>query len=358
MNTKTIAGEAPRETWKRSEFVRWAKRSPIQAIVTALAFFLLHYLLAPAYKWLVTDAQLSGTERSACTGTGACWVFIKMRFLQFMFGFYPYAELWRPILTLGIWVSSIFTVFKVRKKGLWAICLIVLVPLVSWAVLEGSWLGLQHVDTAQWGGLFLTLLIAITGITLSLPLGIVLALGRRSELPVIRWLSIAFIELWRGVPLIAVLFMASVMLPLFLPPGMEIDKLFRCLIGVTLFSSAYMAEVVRGGLQAIPRSQYEAAIALNLSRPQMMSLVVIPQALRKVIPGIVNTFIGLFKDSSLVLIIGMFDLLGMVQAASTDPQWLGTAMEGYLFAGFVFWLFSFAMSRYSLTIEHRLRESS
>jgi general L-amino acid transport system permease protein len=168
---------------------------------------------------------------------------------------------------------------------------------------------------------------------------------------------VSFIELWRGVPLISVLFMASVMLPFFLPPGVEFDKLLRCLVGLVFFTSAYMAEVVRAGLQAVPRGQYEAAAALGLGYWRCMGLVILPQALRQVIPAIVNTFISLFKDTSLVLIIGMFDLLGMVQAASTDPEWMGYVMEGYVFAGLVFWLFCFSMSRTSLCLEKRLEKA-
>jgi general L-amino acid transport system permease protein len=210
------------------------------------------------------------------------------------------------------------------------------------------------IETRLWGGLFLTLVIAGVGIAVSLPLGIVLALGRRSDMPVVQWLSIGFIELMRAVPLITILFMASVMLPLFLPEGMNFNKLLRALVGVSLLSAAYMAEVIRGGLQAIPKGQYEAAQALGLSYWKMMGLIVLPQALRIVIPGIVNTFIGLFKDTTLVLIIGLFDLLGIVQAALTDADWLGFSLEGYVFAGFGFWIFCFAMSRYSMHLERRL----
>ncbi|HEX9880466.1 MAG TPA: amino acid ABC transporter permease, partial [Candidatus Binatia bacterium] len=197
--------------------------------------------------------------------------------------------------------------------------------------------------------------VAGVGIVASFPLGIVLALGRRSELPVIRALATAFIEFVRGVPLITILFMASVMLPMFLPAGVNFDKLLRALVGVTLFAAAYMAEVVRGGLQAIPGGQYEAAASLGLGYWKSMVLVVLPQALRVVIPGIVNTFIGLFKDTTLVLIVGLFDLLGIVQAATTDPNWLGYTKEGYVFAGFVFWIFCFGMSRYSVHLEGRFR---
>jgi general L-amino acid transport system permease protein len=216
--------------------------------------------------------------------------------------------------------------------------------------------GLAPVRTSQWGGLMVTLVVAVTGIVASLPIGILLALGRRSNMPIVRLCSIIFIEMWRGVPLITVLFMASVMLPLFLPEGMTFDKLLRVLIGVTLFASAYMAEVVRGGLQAIPRGQYEAASALGLSYWQSMVLIILPQALKIVIPGIVNTFIGLFKDTTLVSIVGIFDLLGIIHSSFADPRWASpqTAPTGYFFAALVFWIFCFGMSRYSIFMENRL----
>ncbi|MCT8973118.1 amino acid ABC transporter permease [Microbaculum marinisediminis] len=216
--------------------------------------------------------------------------------------------------------------------------------------------GLAVVETEVWGGLLVTLVIAITGIVASLPLGIAFALGRRSKLPIIRLVSIIFIEFWRGVPLITVLFMSSVMLPLFLPEGVTFDKLLRALIGVALFAAAYMAEVVRGGLQAIPKGQYEGAQALGLGYWKMMGLIVLPQALKLVIPGIVNTFIGLFKDTTLVLIIGLFDLLGQVQSSYTDPTWSTPTQShtGYMFAALVFWVFCFSMSRYSIYMEKRL----
>ncbi len=216
--------------------------------------------------------------------------------------------------------------------------------------------GLEPVETSLWGGLLVTLVVAIVGIVASLPLGILLALGRRSRLPVVRICSVGFIEFVRGVPLITVLFMASVMLPLFLPPGVNFDKLLRALIGVALFSAAYMAEVVRGGLQAIPKGQYEAAMAMGLGYPAMMRLVILPQALKIVIPGIVNSFISLFKDTSLVLIIGIFDLLGIVQLGFADSNWAApnTPATGYAFAALLYWVFCFSMSRYSIFMERRL----
>ncbi len=216
--------------------------------------------------------------------------------------------------------------------------------------------GLTPVSTSVWGGLLVTLVIAITGIVASLPLGILLALGRRSQLPVVRMFSVIFIEFWRGVPLITVLFMSSVVLPLFLPEGVTFDKLLRALIGVALFSAAYMAEVVRGGVQALPKGQYEGAMALGLSYWQMMRMIILPQALKLVIPGIVNSFIALFKDTTLVLIIGLFDFLGMIQSSYSDSKWASPvqSLTGYLFAAMVFWLFCFAMSRYSIFMERRL----
>jgi general L-amino acid transport system permease protein len=229
-------------------------------------------------------------------------------------------------------------------------------PVLAVVLLSGGVLGLSHIPTDLWGGLLVTLVISSTGIAAAFPIGIVLALGRRSAMPIVRWLSIGFIEVIRGVPLITVLFMASVMLPLFLPERWTVDKLVRALIMVALFSAAYLAEVIRGGLQAIPRGQFEAADALGLTWAQKMGLVVLPQALKLVIPGMVGTFIGLFKDTSLVLIIGIFDLLGIAHAASAAPAWLSpsTPMTAYVVVGFIFWLFCFGMSRYSQMLERRL----
>jgi general L-amino acid transport system permease protein len=216
--------------------------------------------------------------------------------------------------------------------------------------------GLEPIDTLDWGGLLLTLLIAITGIVASLPFGVLLALGRRSDMPVARVLCTMFIEFWRGIPLITVLFAASVLIPLFLPSGADVDKLLRAVIGIILFSSAYMAEVIRGGLQAIPRGQYESASAVGLSYSQSMRFIVLPQALTHVLPGIVNTFIGLFKDTTLVSIIGIFEVMGIFRAASQDANW-GSHVQhstSYLVAAIVFFVFCFGMSRYSIYIENKL----
>ena len=244
---------------------------------------------------------------------------------------------------------------RFNYKAMLAAMMLAVFPIVCLYLFAGDALGLEAGETARGGGMFLTVVIALTGIVASLPLGVVLALGRRSNMPVVKSVCVVFIELWRGVPLITVLFMASVMFPLFMPEGVNFDKLLRALFGVMFFASAYMAEVVRGGLQAIPKGQYEAADALGLSYWKSMGLVILPQALKVVIPGIVNTFIGLFKDTTLVLIIGLFDFLGMAQAVSTNPDWLGFYVEGYIFVAFGFWVFCFGMSRYSIYLENKLQ---
>ena len=235
-----------------------------------------------------------------------------------------------------------------------ALFALLIFPVIAYVLLHGGYFDLPRVSTHRWGGLMLTLLLASVGMIGALPIGIVLALGRRSNMPIVKTFCVIFIEFWRGVPLITILFMASVMLPLFLPEGMNFEKLARALIGITLWQSAYMAEVIRGGLQAIPRGQYEAASALGLGYWKKMGLIILPQALKLVIPGIVNTFISLFKDTTLVLIIGLFDILGTVQSTVTDPAWQNVAVEGYVFVAFCFWVFCFGISRYSQNLERKL----
>jgi len=330
--------------------------SPLNTALTLGAFYLLYAALPPLIGWAVIDAHWVGETRRDCAGDGACWVFVSARFDQFIYGFYPDAQRWRVDVAFAILIAAAAPLFisRARGKGWLGLGLIVVYPWVALVLFAGGVGGLAAVETEKWGGLMLTLIVAGVGIVASLPLGVVLALGRQSSMPVIRALSVAFIELWRGVPLITVLFMSAVMLPLFLPDGVSMDKLLRALIGVSLFAGAYMAEVVRGGLQAVPRGQIEAAAALGLGYWRTMLWVVLPQALRIVIPGIVNVFVALFKDTTLVLIIGLFDFLGIIKAALTDPQWLGYAVEGYVFAAVVFWAFCFSMSRYSARLERRL----
>ncbi|MGM0914905.1 MAG: amino acid ABC transporter permease [Pseudomonadota bacterium] len=330
--------------------------TPLNGAVTVATAALLAWLLWPALQWSVLQADWLGSSREACSGEGACWVFISARFESIVYGFYPAAERWRVdlvFLLLAVLVAWL-TIPRLPGKRWVGLFALVGFPVVAFFLLVGGSFGLEFVPTRNWGGVMLTLTIATVGIVGSLPIGVVLALGRRSKMPLVRGFCVVFIEFWRGVPLITVLFMASVMLPLFVPTQVEFDKLLRALVGIMLFWSAYMAEVVRGGLQAIPRGQEEAAKALGMGYWQRMALIVLPQALKLVIPGIVNTFIALFKDTSLVLIIGLFDLLAIIRAGLTDSEWLGFATEGYVFAALVFWVFCFSMSRYSQHIERRL----
>lgn len=325
-------------------------------LLTLLAAYLVWLIVPPVLSWALLDANWSGSTRADCSGEGACWVFVRERFGQFMYGFFPEGLRWRVNLTVLLAVAGAAPLFiqRMPRKAVYAAGFLLLYPLLAFWLLHGGFFALEEVPTSRWGGLMLTLVIAAVGIAGALPLGILLALGRRSDLPAIRVLCVTFIEFWRGVPLITVLFMSSVMLPLFLPEGLSFDKLVRALIGVILFQSAYIAEVVRGGLQAIPKGQYEAAAAMGLGYWRMMGLVILPQALKLVIPGIVNTFIALFKDTSLVIIIGLFDLLNSIKQATADPAWIGMATEGYVFAALLFWMFCFGMSRYSMRLERRL----
>jgi amine acid ABC transporter, permease protein, 3-TM region, His/Glu/Gln/Arg/opine family len=266
--------------------------------------------------WAIISANWGpGTSRAACTKSGACWTMIRARFGLLMYGFYPLDQRWRVDVTflLQFAAMAVLLIEKIPYKKQSAIFLFVIYPVIAFILLYGGF-GLPVVETSQWGGLMLTLVLSTTGIVASLPIGILLALGRRSALPVMRLLCISFIEFVRGVPLISVLFMASVVFPLFLPEGMNFDKLLRALVGITLFSAAYIAEVIRGGLQAIPKGQYEGAMSLGLNYWKMNTFIILPQALRISIPGIVNSFIGLFMDTTLVLIVGQIELLGMAQS--------------------------------------------
>ncbi|KXF77717.1 amino acid ABC transporter permease [Paramesorhizobium deserti] len=343
--------------------------TPVDAALSALAILFLAWFLPPAINWLFVNAVWTGPDRTVCSTvaqggiqpdgwSGACWAFVNAKFQQFLYGRYPFGERWRVDLTAVLFVALLVPLLipRVPHKRLNALLFFVAFPVVAFFLLVGGSFNLSFVETPLWGGLLVTLVLSFVGIAVSLPLGILLALGRRSNLPVIRLLSIIFIETIRGVPLVTVLFMASVMLPLFLPPGVTFDKLLRALIGVALFETAYLAEVIRGGLQAIPKGQFEGADSLGLSYWQKMRLIILPQALKLVIPGIVNSFISLFKDTSLVYIIGMFDLLGIVRQNFSDATWASpqTPATGLIFAGFVFWIFCFSMSRYSIFMENRL----
>ncbi|MFT6876736.1 MAG: general L-amino acid transport system permease protein [Granulosicoccus sp.] len=343
----------PIEWLRRTLFSNWW-----QSILTLVLLWVVSQIVPPMVKWAVLEAVWYGTGDDCRAGSGACWAFVGARWNQFIYGFYPEASRWRVDLVFLLLVLSIGAVFLPRTKHkVWLISgIAVVLPIVAFFLLFGGVFGLETVPTSLWGGLMLTLVVAITGMAGSLPLGILLALGRRSKMPAIRIFCVTFIELFRAVPLITILFMASVMLPLFLPSGVSLDKLLRALLGVAIFNAALMAEVVRGGLQAIPKGQYEAATAAGMGYWKMMIFIILPQALRLVIPGLINTYVAIIKDTTLVLIIGLFDLLGIVQAGISDSNWLSANVTrtGYVFAGLGFWIMCFGLSRYSMYLERRL----
>jgi general L-amino acid transport system permease protein len=320
-------------------------------VLTALLAVIVLFLAWRFVDWAFIEAVWQPDARACRAAQGACWGFIVDKHRFILFGTYPYEEHWRPalatLLLISLWVFSSIRIFWKWWLGATWILGLTVIGILMW----GGVFGLPYVENERWGGLILTLLLTTFGLAFAFPLSILLALGRRSSLPVIRALCVAYIELIRGVPLISLLFMASVMLPLFLPAGVSVDKLLRAQIALILFAAAYLAEVVRGGLQAIPGHQYEAAAALGLGYWRQMFYIILPQALRIAVPPLVNTFIGFFKDTSLVLIIGLFDLLSTIKVSLNDPAWTGFGVEAYLFAAAVYFVFCFAMSRYSRRLE-------
>lgn len=334
--------------------------TPLSGLASIIIGALLAWVAWTIIDWAIVRAVWSAPDRTLCNveGAGACWPFIGDKVMQWIYGFYPATERWRVNIVYFLGAVSLagLLIPSIPYKGWNALFFFGIYPVITFFLLLGGWFGLERVETSQWGGLLVTLVLAVTAIVASMPLGILLALGRRSEMPVVSLLSTIFIETVRGVPLVLVLFMAANMFPLFMPPGVNPDKLLKAVVGTALFASAYMAEIVRGGLQAIPKGQYEASRALGLPYWKMMGLIVMPQALKIVIPGIVNNFIGLFKDTSLVTVVGIFDLLGIVQSGFNDPKWASaqTGNTGYFALALIYWVFCFGMSRYSMYIERRL----
>ena len=352
--SRAVDGTTPRrvQEWLRDRlFPSWPSS------VATLAILYLAWKTIPSFvDWALFHAIWSPQNAGLCRqvmGHGACWAFVADKFRFFLFGTYPYDQQWRPALVIAILVglyalSAFQTLRRSRLVPFWLAGLSAIGVLMC-----GGLFGLIYVENERWGGLTLTLLLSTLGIAFAFPLSIFLALGRRSEMTLVRWLTIAYIELIRGVPLISVLFMASVMFPLFLPVGVSIDKLLRAQLAMILFAAAYLAEVVRGGLQAIPRQQDEAAQALGFNYWQRMGFVILPQALRISIPPLVNTVIGFFKDTSLVVIIGLFDFLTAIKISLTEPTWSGFGIEAYLFAALGYFFFCFPMSLYSQALERR-----
>jgi len=340
--------------------IHWVKvnlfGSATNTALTLLTVYLIYSIVPMLSEWMFIDAAFEGESRKDCRAVsqGACWAFIGNRLPLFIYGFYPEAERWRVDLSFVLMCLALVPVLydgtPQRGKALIYSCLF---PLIAAFFLVGG-IGLERVPTDQFGGLMLNIIIGVTGIAFSLPIGIVLALGRQSHLPIVRILCISFIEFIRGVPLITLFFVAAVMLSYFVPPGTNFDLLVRILIMGTLFASGYMAEVIRGGLQAIPSGQYEAADAMGLTYWQSMRKVILPQALKISIPGIVNTFIGLYKDTTLVIVIGRLDILGIGNSSLADSKWQGLSTEVYVFVAIFFFISCFSMSRYSLWLEKKL----
>jgi general L-amino acid transport system permease protein len=342
--------------------------TPTNIALTIVVTLLLLWIIPELVKFLIIDAVWTGDSRDACREVvqhrtiGACWPFVYDRWAYFVYGSYPIPERWRVdvffiILAIGVvWLLWL----EAPRRDLGSVYFFVVVPISSFILLNG-WkaIGLLPVDTVLWGGILVSIVLASVGIVVSLPLGILLALGRRSRMPAVKLFSVIFIEFVRGVPLVTVLFMASVMLPLFVPEQFAPDKLIRALVGIALFASAYMAEVVRAGLQAIPKGQFEGAMAVGLGYWQMMRLIVLPQALKITIPNIVNTYIGLFKDTTLVFIVGLFDFLHTIEVSRIDPKWATpvTSTTGYAIAAMFYLAFCYAMSRYARATEARLAKA-
>ena len=352
MNVKPLAEKVSLLRWLRTRlFADW-----FSSVVTLAILYLAWRVLPPFVDWAVLNAVWSPANPRVCReamGHGACWAFVADKYRFILFGTYPAEAHWRPALTIVL-VLGLHVVTALRIAGGYRLVVLWLtaVGAAAW-LMWGGVMGLGYVENERWGGLTLTLLLSTCGLAFAFPLALVLALARQSELPIVRWLAIAYIELIRGVPLVSVLFMASVMLPLFLPAGVSIDKLLRAQLAMILFAAAYLAEAVRGGLQAIPRQQDEAARALGLNYWQRTRFVILPQALRVAIPPLVNTFIGFFKDTSLVVIIGLFDFLTTIKVALGEPAWAGFGVEAYLFAAAGYFLFCYPMSRYSQTLEQQ-----
>ncbi|MCZ6842923.1 MAG: amino acid ABC transporter permease [SAR324 cluster bacterium] len=334
---------------KKNLFNNW-----YNAILTLLSLCLIYFAGSGLLSWGVQLARFAGSDPQACQGIeGACWPVIKDNWAFFMVGIYPFELRWRPLAALllvaGLTLLAVSPQVR-RMRGYhlaWFAA-----PLAVFFIIKGSEsLGLQPVETRLWGGLMLTIILSVVGIVVAFPAGLALALGRQSKMPLIRLLSICYIELIRGVPLITVLFMSSIMLPLFFPEGFNLDKVLRAQVGIILFAAAYQAEVVRGGLQGVEKGQAEAAAALGLGYWQTMVLIILPQALKIVIPSLVSGAISLLKDTSLVVIIGLFDLLGVANLVLANPIWLGKMFETYIFVAALYWVMCFSMSRYARRLE-------
>jgi general L-amino acid transport system permease protein len=336
--------------WVRSNlFKGW-----FNSLLTIITIYCLWVIIPPLVRWAFIDSLWLSTGAECQQSAGACWSIIPANIRFIIFGFFPYDQQWRPLVAMVLLIALLF---YSRNRNHWKKSLFYgwLIGLfVMGLLMKGGLFGLPPVESTQWGGLPLTLMLSVFGLTAAYPLGVVMALGRRSKMPVVKTLCVFYIELIRGVPLISLLFMSSVVFPLFLPEGVTINNILRAQVAIILFTAAYIAEVVRGGLQAIPRGQYEAADSIGLSYYLTMRLVILPQALKIVIPPSVQQLISAFKDTSLVVIIALFDVLRTTQTVLSDPKWMGFSAEAYIFVALIYFLCCFFMSNYSRRLEREL----
>jgi general L-amino acid transport system permease protein len=341
-----------------SDIKNWLKNNLFSnwyySLITLFIFYLLLITLPPFLDWALIKATFIGNSKTDCQPGGACWVFIKGWFEKLINGFYNEKEIGRVNLAFLILISTVTLAVFVKSnfKIYILFFLIFIFPLIGFTLINGGF-GLERVETRVWGGLTLTFILTFFGIIVAFPLGVLLALGRRSELPIFRFFSILFIEFWRGIPLLTVIFAAAIMFPIFLPANSNVDKLLRVAIGISIFEATYVAEVVRGGLQSLPKGQYEAAKSLGMSYWKMNFLIILPQAIKTVIPGITNTFIALFKDTPLIILVGLLEILGMINLAKSNSYWLGLATEGYVFVAIIFFVFSYSLSKYTQSLEKK-----
>ena len=342
------------------DFAKSCFSSPLNAAITIAIAAWLAVTVPEIIRWAILDAVWQGSSPKACAGVeSACWIFIKARANSILFGTYPVAEQWRVELAGAIMLASVLVLLirQLPHKIVIATVLLFTILPICGVVVSGGVLGLTPVPTERWGGLMLTVALASTTIVCSIPTGLLLALGRRSEMPVVRILSAGYIDIMRSLPLLGVLYLAIILFPIFVPPGVEISPVARAIIALTLFNAASLAEVFRGGLQSVAKGQYEAGAALGMRGWQTMLLIVLPQAITASLPGLVNICVEIIKETTIVLIVGLFDVLGILQAGITDPNWLvgpQVRTTAYFFAGLLFWSLCFGLSRFSAHIEHTL----
>lgn len=339
---------------------RWTRRhlfpTPFHALLSVATLVVVAWFLFVALDWLVFSATFIGDSQADCIGGGACWLPITQRINLFVYGFYPQTQAWRVDIAFALAVGIFPLLYLKRIDRRWTLAYLALLPFAMWWLLKGG-MGLPTVSSTKFAGILVTVFLGVVGMVFALPIGILLALGRRSKKPVIRILSVLYIELIRSVPVITLLFMASLMIQLFLPPGMNIDILLRVLAVLILFTAAYMAETVRGGLQGMPKGQYEAAAALGFSYWNMMGLIILPQVLRNTIPPLLTQFVGLFKETTLVMVVGVLDVVGIAMSTTSAPEWIGLENEVYLFLALFFFVICFALSRYARHLERQMEKS-